>query len=495
MLVRRAVLNDWATTDHICREIVNQLAPAMGAANERAKTQPDRRSRHVGQVVRLAQLGMLWTPTTGGAAASPTRPSSRGCFESATPSAAQARRVHPRARTRRSHAPADAGERTNPMSYSATVLADAPLAFYRLDETDSSSPVADASPHGANGQYNFSATDFVFQQPSLVGDSSHSVLLDNSDNPDEENQFIALGVTPFDGAIALECWVKIADMPQGADGQYYFFGGDGANTGGEGIIFRLVNNDGVSNITLEAGTFNGTSFEHVSWAVTGWTLNAPHHLVSTFDGSHWRIYFDGVLKATAAGTLGAQGNEDGAWCFGIHPSDTQHRPARLCRRDRRLWHGDFRHTNRRSLHGRRFNGTQQRHRFRAQPYVTRTQHGPLKEFRTMNYSTNYDDSGDYNSPRMPSSPAYASTPALGLIPNANKPGRSDYLQPAAPTIGLGASPRFNSAADVQPGCGLGTGGRAIPRAASHRRSDQRGGLQRGSPLSGQLVRCVPRARI
>lgn len=78
-----------------------------------------------------------------------------------------------------------------------------------------------------------------------------------------------------------------------------------------GTVLSVTNTDGTASISLGVNAangrpfftvFNGTSFSAGSPS----TINdgSPHHLAGTWDGTNVKIYVDGVLQGTTAGTAG-----------------------------------------------------------------------------------------------------------------------------------------------------------------------------------------------
>src|SRR6266446_7743064 len=89
------------------------------------------------------------------------------------------------------------------MSYSATILADNPQAYYRLDET-SGTVAHDSSPNGNNGT--LPASGITYSQPgAIVGDSNTSMLFGAS-----SALSLPYNLNPSTwSALSLEYWINL----------------------------------------------------------------------------------------------------------------------------------------------------------------------------------------------------------------------------------------------------------------------------------------------
>ena len=182
--------------------------------------------------------------------------------------------------------------------YASTVLARNPDAYWRLG-----SGGQDQSTNGnsatAYGGVTFGGTGAIY------GDSNASVALDGSSGYLEAADSTSLD-SPS-SAISIEAWVKPtagafnSQIPVVVKGytshnppyyQYALFMDD---TGGfpRAVYLNLATGANVRNVVGS------------NW--TGWTYGAWNHIVATYDGSHARIYVNGVMRTNAAvtGTLDA----------------------------------------------------------------------------------------------------------------------------------------------------------------------------------------------
>jgi RHS repeat-associated protein len=171
-------------------------------------------------------------------------------------------------------------------SYSATVAADAPAAYWRLG--DAGTPKAlDASGHGATGTYSSSVT---VGPGALVGDTNSSAVLDGS-----SGAMSAIGPVLATGA-TLEAWVK----------------GTGAWSPFTETVVATSANDSLAIVNghpYAAFSIGGTS--RTLDAGVAISIGAWHHLATTWDGYTIRIYIDGALAAftaSGAGGLSESGN-------------------------------------------------------------------------------------------------------------------------------------------------------------------------------------------
>ncbi len=173
-------------------------------------------------------------------------------------------------------------------AYSAAVLADSPLRYYRLDEAPGATSVADSSGHSATGTV--SATGVTLGTAGVL-------LTDPTDTAAAFNGTsgtISIPVTGLPTAaqpFSLEAWLTPATIAPGAQ-IALSLGTWGAGAAASYLILKgaslyLANyGDGV-----DAGPYT------VAAGVT-------YHVVGTYDGVNTRLYVNGALVATSvAGTL------------------------------------------------------------------------------------------------------------------------------------------------------------------------------------------------
>jgi hypothetical protein len=171
------------------------------------------------------------------------------------------------------------------VSYSATVLADSPIAYYRLDDTNTAA--VDSSGNGYNGTYEGTYTQSV--TGLIAGDSDKATTFAGGDVI-LQVPYSAGPTYTTTGGFSWECWIK----GSGNSGNVVLYGTD----------FWLGLSSGVPSYN---GSLNGpTSIDD----------GAIHHVVLTRASGVLKIYVDGSVVATGGG-----GNTD-AVGSGIAPHHT-----------------------------------------------------------------------------------------------------------------------------------------------------------------------------
>lgn len=195
-------------------------------------------------------------------------------------------------------APADAPPDAAPSVYRAAVLADMPLAYWRLGEA-SGTVAHDETGKGHDGTY---AGAFTLGTPgALAGDANTAVTLDGvTGEIDVGDNFDFAGQVPF----SFEAWVK----PAVIDSQFRHvvtkmaFDTQGFPQVGTYVILEQGNTtlgferwqDGGTLLAVETAAFPAAG----KWA----------HVVATYDGSTGTLYVDGAAVQSAASTGGVQAN-------------------------------------------------------------------------------------------------------------------------------------------------------------------------------------------
>ncbi|HEX5591491.1 MAG TPA: LamG domain-containing protein, partial [Candidatus Limnocylindrales bacterium] len=156
-------------------------------------------------------------------------------------------------------------------SYLDAVLADNPLAYWRLGEA--SGTLADDAVGSANGTY---TGGFTLGQPgALTGDPNTAVLLNGTTG------YVRAPQLSLPGTITLEAWARPTAYP-----------GDSALVGqwnGASGSMLYVTSDFGGRVHMWV---NGASIFAPAPPVGAW-----HHYVGTYDGTNARIYIDGALAA------------------------------------------------------------------------------------------------------------------------------------------------------------------------------------------------------
>lgn len=176
---------------------------------------------------------------------------------------------------------ADEGSAT---SYSAEVLADNPLGYWRLG--DMIAPTATNSvTDGVGGIYRNGA--MLGATGLLVDDADTAVELDGEDDRIELDGFVFSGTAPF----TLEAWVH----PDSVDAEYQgIFSNEVTDGGNQGYGFSL--NYGRPRFIR----ISGAGYDLVA-APASVSVDEPSHLVVTFDGFSILIFHNGVEVASGPG--------------------------------------------------------------------------------------------------------------------------------------------------------------------------------------------------
>ena len=173
--------------------------------------------------------------------------------------------------------------------YSLTVLADAPSAYYRMDEA-SGTTLVDSGPHAWNGTINTSGVTYA--QAGAV-----STDLDTAQKYDgvAGHALMNTSVNPAGlSHITIECWCKLTSGTFTGNPRLVANGHtDTLNTG----MQLWLNTSGHVIMQVGNGTVNGAATSSSALVAGTWT-----YLVGTYDGSNVRIYFNGVLQQTTAFT-------------------------------------------------------------------------------------------------------------------------------------------------------------------------------------------------
>lgn len=166
------------------------------------------------------------------------------------------------------------------LSYHDTIMADSPVAYYRLNETSGTS-AADASGHTNTGTY---TGGYTLGQTTTATDGDKAVLLNGTTGyitiPNSAS--LQLG-----DVFSIEAWIKLPSAP--ISGTETIIGQGSGSTGGPGL--RLISNEVrlmYSDQSALASTFS-TGINDTGW----------HHLVGTKNGATIKVYIDAVDKTTS----------------------------------------------------------------------------------------------------------------------------------------------------------------------------------------------------
>lgn len=168
--------------------------------------------------------------------------------------------------------------------YAAAVLADSPIAYWKLDET-SGTTAADAGAAGATGS-----------RPAGLGssagamDGSTAALFNGVSGVSLISVPVAAGsVLDLSAAFSVEAWIRPTAVNQN--------GGIAEKTraGGVNTQFLLFLENGFLSWRLMGSGFGGLTLNPVRPAINTWS-----HVVGTFDGTTARLYLDGQQVAAQA---------------------------------------------------------------------------------------------------------------------------------------------------------------------------------------------------
>lgn len=183
------------------------------------------------------------------------------------------------------------------MSYSAEVLADSPLAYYRLGES-SGTTLVDSSGNGRNGTFAGGVTHGAGRLQLADTDTATDF------NGTTGKATVSSPTWLNNAAITIECLYQ----PDVISGQRQLVDRDEASGAG-GVRqwqWRIT-----SAGKLEAILFTSAGTKTVTGGTT-LTAGAKHHGAVVYDGTDIRLYLDGVLDAApvaAAGTLTSAGTQ------------------------------------------------------------------------------------------------------------------------------------------------------------------------------------------
>jgi hypothetical protein len=181
-------------------------------------------------------------------------------------------------------APAAPASPTSTPSYKAAVLADAPVAYWRMDET-SGATMVDQTSNGNNGVYQ---GRFTLGQPgALASDANTAVAFDGASGVASVPSSASLQVNK----VTIELWIK--KRTESGSGVYVaknFVGSGGAGSG----WFQLLNSDYSGRLAFRVTG----DIDPVLVSSTTLALNTWYDVVATYDGTVAKLFINGTLDGT-----------------------------------------------------------------------------------------------------------------------------------------------------------------------------------------------------
>jgi len=188
--------------------------------------------------------------------------------------------------------------------YSATVLADSPIRYYRLGEP-SGTVATDSGSQAQNGTIH---TGVTLATASVVRtDTANTAMTFAS----ASSGYISMPTTSLPTGSAhwtIEAWVKMPTVP--TDAGYYTIAEFGTDTANQAAAI-LVNSK-----LFFCNTFTTTHAAALAVAVDG----AVYHVVGYYDGTSYGLYVNGVFQSSVVATpavgttyayIGAEGTTQG----------------------------------------------------------------------------------------------------------------------------------------------------------------------------------------
>jgi uncharacterized protein YceK len=183
-----------------------------------------------------------------------------------------------------------------PKSYSALVLADAPAAYWRMDETTGTT-VTDSSKNGNNGHYD--GIVMLGQPGPLAADGSTAVGLDGATGGMSVTNSTSLQMN----WITIELWIN---KRTNSDFGFYLaknvMGGGGANSG----WFQLLNDHTSGRLQFRVTG----DVDPVLVSTATLDLNTWYYVVATYDGVVAKLYINGKLDSTLPAVVSPAQNGD-----------------------------------------------------------------------------------------------------------------------------------------------------------------------------------------
>jgi hypothetical protein len=178
------------------------------------------------------------------------------------------------------------------VSYSSVVLADSPIAYYRLDEP-SGAMAHDSSGHGLDGTWGALVTRGA---PGLIAEDSDAAATFNGGTWSAAS-IVTVPTSPLlqpTQAVSVELWMR--QSVYNGDATPLLANGDWNMSQPAYGVVMFANAFGVLLNTATTGPVGGPGF----LTVTKPALNTTYYFVETYDGQNVKMYVNGALQATKA---------------------------------------------------------------------------------------------------------------------------------------------------------------------------------------------------
>jgi large repetitive protein len=181
-------------------------------------------------------------------------------------------------------APTASAAPTSAPGYKAAVLADAPVAYWRMGET-SGATMVDESSNGNNGVYQ---GGFTLGQPgAFASDGNTAVAFDGASGAASVPSSASLQVNK----VTIELWIK--KRTESGSGVYVAKNFVGSGHVGSGW-FQLLNSDFSGRLAFRVTG----DFDPVLVSSTTLALNTWYYVVATYDGTVAKLFINGTLDGT-----------------------------------------------------------------------------------------------------------------------------------------------------------------------------------------------------
>jgi hypothetical protein len=175
----------------------------------------------------------------------------------------------------------------NEAAYPNAVLADHPVAFYRLDDTGTT--MADAGTNGLNGTYGSAVTHGA---GSLVPNTiDPGTGFNGGAWSATKIATVAQSSTLQPANVSIEAWVSEKSINSAGFIDLVSYG----SQSGQGYTLQLTTSN---TLSLYLSTTGGSSYVA---ATTVLTPGSAYHVVATYDGANAKIYINGTLEGTSTG--------------------------------------------------------------------------------------------------------------------------------------------------------------------------------------------------